>query len=101
MEAILAPKAMPGDEWYWLRETAVFCDAYTLQVWKESQIVRFAFGEYTDGETKPFYRVGIAMPLSDAKTLLRSLTRAIKNAEAEEEEEEKEASTEKPPRESR
>jgi hypothetical protein len=74
-------KDPPGPEWRWLREPGIFCDAYTLDIWKDSQIVRIAFGEYTERGVSPFYRVGIAMPLSDAKLFLRALTRAIKEAE--------------------
>src|SRR5258708_38638922 len=82
MEDVLEKK-LPGDEWRWMREPAIFCDAYSLQVWTFSNTVRFAFGEYTDEDTFPFYRVGVVMPLSDAKQLYLSLGRALKDAERE------------------
>jgi hypothetical protein len=80
-------KVPPGNEWNWLKEPATFCDAYTLQVWAHLGVVRFSFGEYTDGDTQPFYRAGIVMPLSDAKALVRSLNRAIREAEEDQEKE--------------
>ncbi len=79
----------------WLETPAVYCDTYTADWFGD--VIRIAFGEYTDRDHYPFFRTAVAIPLSDAKRLIRTLTRLVKEAEeppkASETEEESSAGT--------
>jgi hypothetical protein len=76
-------KSRPEDEpgWRWLENPAIFCDTFSVDFFTDSNIFRLAFGEYTDKEHYPYFRVGVALPFADAKALARTLTRLIKEAE--------------------
>jgi hypothetical protein len=65
----------------WLQPTPVYCDHYSADTFGKGTIVRIAFGEYIGREYYPIYRVSVAMPISDAKLLVQTLTRIIKEAE--------------------
>jgi hypothetical protein len=75
----LIPEKEPG--WRWLKEPAIYCDAYTVDVFSDANIVRLSFGEYISEDVLPFYRVGIAMPLTDVKKLIHSLNKVIERYE--------------------
>jgi hypothetical protein len=69
------------DDYDWLRLPAVYCDTYSSAVFRRAGVVRIAFGEYVGRNYMPFYRSCVAMPISDAKMLVRTLTRQITRAE--------------------
>lgn len=73
------PEEHPG--FRWLSPDPVYCDHYSADSY--GSIVRMSFGEYMGRNYYPIYRVAIAMPLSDVKSLIRSLTRVVEAAEAE------------------
>jgi len=77
-------KTRPEEEegFDWLKEPAVFCDAFTADYLRATNLVRIAFGEYTDREHYPYYRVSVVLPLDDAKALRSTLNRIIKDSEA-------------------
>ncbi|HUO91804.1 MAG TPA: hypothetical protein VMU22_02730 [Rhizomicrobium sp.] len=68
-------------EWRWLKTPATYCDTYSVDVFGGASIVRITFGEFLDRETEPYYRMAVALPISDAKALAKSLERLIKRAE--------------------
>jgi hypothetical protein len=69
----------------YLEQPAIYVDHCSVSVFR-SGIVRFSFAEYVTNDIVPLYRVGLAMPLVDAKRLVRKLARAIKTFEEEEKE---------------
>ena len=67
----------------WLQLPAIFVDTFSVDHFSGGTIIRLVFGEYVSREYVPFYRASVAMPLSDAKALARTLTRIVKDAEQE------------------
>jgi hypothetical protein len=65
----------------WLREPAVFCDTHYASYFKSANIVRITFGEYIGSSYSPYYRAGVALPLTEAKRLVRTLQRLVREAE--------------------
>ena len=62
----------------WLQQPAIFVDHYCAALWPQAGVVRIAFGESLGGDVLPLYRLGIAMPVADARALLQTLTRIFK-----------------------
>jgi hypothetical protein len=62
----------------WLQQPAIFVDHYSAALWPQAGVVRISFGETLGGDVTPLYRLGIAMPVADARALLRTLTRIFK-----------------------
>ncbi len=65
-----------GHGYDWLAPQAIFCDFFALDK-IQGDIIRFSFAEYVGNDHPPIYRVGIAMPVSDAKVMLSVLQRAL------------------------
>jgi hypothetical protein len=76
------PGAQTDDGWDWMQVPATFVDYYSLDVMARAGYVRLAFAEYTSKSSPPIYRIGLVMPISDAKVLARQLARMIREAEA-------------------
>ena len=74
----------------WLQLPGIFCDTYTADYFRSSNVVRITFGEYTDREHFPIYRTAVVMPVPDAKRLRATLNRLIREAEEPPKEEEPE-----------
>lgn len=89
------PKQRPEENntFRWLQEPGIYCDTYTVDLWKRPGVVRMTFGEYTDQDHSPFYRVAVVMPKQDVKALIATLTRILKE---EDEQEEKSATSTSP-----
>jgi len=62
----------------WLQQPGNFVDHFAAALWSEAGIVRIAFGETLSGDVAPLYRLGIAIPVADARRLLQCLTRMFK-----------------------
>jgi hypothetical protein len=62
----------------WLQQPAIFVDNYSAALWPQAGVVRIAFGEALGGDVAPLYRLGIAMPVADARRLLQTLLRMFK-----------------------
>jgi 2-polyprenyl-6-methoxyphenol hydroxylase-like FAD-dependent oxidoreductase len=60
----------------WLANPATYCDFFVVDYWAPPRIVRIALGESAGNGHPPFFRVGIAMPLEDARELAETLLRA-------------------------
>jgi len=78
-----AAKRKPEDEpaYRWLQDPAPFCDHYAAKVYRDSNVVRMAFGEHIGGNFWPIYRAAVVMPVSDVKDLIKTLSRIVKDAE--------------------
>jgi hypothetical protein len=64
----------PGQNIDWLRIPATYVDYYQGSYIAGAGMVRLAFGEFT-GENQPaIMRTAIAMPITDVKILVRTLT---------------------------
>jgi hypothetical protein len=57
----------------WLEEPAVFVDTYSAKIFHGDGILRLALGESLGREFYPLWRTGIAMPVSDARRLIKRL----------------------------
>jgi hypothetical protein len=66
----------------WLMPPAIYADHFSLSGLRSARIVRLAFAEYVGKNKPPLYRVGIAMPLADAKELVRVLQDSITKIES-------------------
>ncbi len=58
----------------WLRVPATYVDYYQGSYIAGAGIVRLAFGEFTGENQPPLMRTAIAMPISDVKILVRTLS---------------------------
>jgi hypothetical protein len=71
------------DPYHWLSAPATYCDYFVVDAWVPPGIIRIALGETANVGHPPFFRVGIAIPVEDAKELAETLLKAIRGAEAE------------------
>jgi hypothetical protein len=62
----------------WLGPAPTYVDHFALRAFSSSGVMRIAFGEWLSRKRSPIYRVGIAMPIPDARVLLRELRDALK-----------------------
>jgi hypothetical protein len=88
-DTVSQPKRQIVDDvgaYRWLQPNPIYCDHYTASSSTDGSIIRVSFGEYIGREYYPIYRTAVAMPLSEAKRLVRTLTRLIGEAEKEAEE---------------
>ena len=67
----------------WKEVPATYVDTFEVAVISDAKIARLAFGEFA-GRGNSFLRVAVAMPISDAKALVRILGDLIRDMDAEE-----------------
>jgi len=65
---------------YWLTAPATYCDYFVVDAWVPQGIVRLALGEVAEPGRPPLFRLGIAMPIADARELAETLIKAIQAA---------------------
>jgi hypothetical protein len=67
----------------WLEPAPIYCDHFAAQALNAGKVVRISFGEYVGKEYAAIYRTSVALTFSEAKRLVRTLTRIVKEAEEE------------------
>ena len=73
------------DAYSWKRDVAaIYADSFEVSIIPDAQMTRMAFGEFA-GRGKPtFIRVAVAMPIEDARELVRVLGNLIREADEKE-----------------
>lgn len=66
----------------WKEVSAIYVDMFEASVIPDAQIARIAFGEYGGPDT-PFLRVAVAMPIEDARALVKILGDLIRDMDDE------------------
>jgi hypothetical protein len=69
------------DEHAWKETPALYTDSFEVSVIPDAQIVRIAFGEFAGRGIPAFIRTAVAMPVSDAKELIRVLGDLLRDVE--------------------
>jgi hypothetical protein len=72
------------DRHAWKETPAIYADNFEISVIPDAQIARIAFGEFAGRGRPAFLRTAVAMPISDAKTLVKMLGDLIRDMEEEE-----------------
>ena len=62
----------------WLQPQPMYADHYTAAIFSSQGVLRIAFGEWVGSGYPAIYRIGITLPLKEARRLNRTLTRLLK-----------------------
>jgi hypothetical protein len=72
-------RSADDDRYRWKEVPATYADTFEVSVVPDAQIARIAFGEYAGRDKGSFLRVAIAMPIADARELVRILGDLIRD----------------------
>jgi hypothetical protein len=62
----------------WLEPPPTYVDHFSVRAFSAAGIMRMSFGEWLSRTRPAIYRVGLAMPISDARSLHTALGEALK-----------------------